>query len=127
MFPANAWSRAGPNDLAGFTDVPVNAKPNKWTSVNTNPITIPACFPSWWFLSVTPKIEITKIKVNTVSIPKAQIYDTKSGLPYIGTSPSSTGRRVFWISFPPNEVKFPLKNNPNNKAPIVAPINWLNT
>ena len=41
-FPDIAVTNAGPNDLAGFTDVPVKVIPNKWTTVNARPIINPA-------------------------------------------------------------------------------------
>ena len=64
VLPVNARIRAGPNDLAGLTDVPVSGMPNMCTSVSVRPITRPATEP-YSFLLVTPSMTYTKtMKIN---------------------------------------------------------------
>ena len=74
-----SWNKAGPKLLAGFTDVQVSHKPNRWTKVNDNQITNPAtdAFSDLFVAQSTAKTK-TKVRIISANNPNRTLPLTQS-------------------------------------------------
>ena len=85
---------AGPKLLAGFTDVPVNQSPRRWTSTKDNPITNPAIL-LYSFFDVTPSTENTNTNVRIIStITPSQIFPFTPSRPLLHSIVKSRHRNI---------------------------------
>ena len=70
VLPLKASIIAGPIDLAGFTEVPVNAKPSKWTKPSERPMIIPVILLFSGFDKTPSTANIkTNVKIISTSTP----------------------------------------------------------
>ena len=99
--------------LAGFTDVPVSPMPRMCTPTSVRPMMSPPKEPWEAFLLVTPRIDITKMNVRTISTRRPA-----SAFPLTPASPLLPNPPVASVT-PPK-----AKMTASSCAPAYAPRIW---